>query len=75
MNLHVKVKLDRNLCIACMLCVKYCPTNVFVVEDKEIKVHEERCIYCRSCEVLCPKKAIKTELLDEDLMIEVHKVL
>ena len=59
----------------CGLCIEYCPTGVFVLEDREIRVYEEKCIYCRSCEVLCPKKAIKTVLLDDDLTIEVHKVL
>ena len=59
----------------CKLCIDYCPTNTFVLENGGIKVYEERCIYCKSCEVLCPKKAIRIVLLDDDLTIEVHRVL
>ncbi|MCD6428053.1 MAG: 4Fe-4S binding protein [Desulfurococcales archaeon] len=75
MRLRVKVHLNKDLCNMCKLCIDYCPTNVFVLVGSEIKVYEERCIYCKSCEVLCPTKAIRTVLLDDDLTIEVHRVL
>ncbi|MCD6084549.1 MAG: 4Fe-4S binding protein [Desulfurococcales archaeon] len=73
--MQVKIHLNRELCTKCGLCVRYCPTEVFVLEGSEIRVREERCIYCRACEVLCPQGSIKTELLDDGLSIEVHKVL
>ncbi len=75
MKLRIKIYLSKELCTKCGLCIRYCPTETFILEEGEIKIREERCIYCRSCEVLCPEKAIKTVLLDDDLTIEIHKVL
>lgn len=70
--MKVIVKINNSKCIKCMECIKYCPTNVFKLENNLIKANEEKCIYCKGCEVLCPTKAIKLIALNEN--IEVIKV-
>ncbi|MDW8011287.1 MAG: 4Fe-4S binding protein [Sulfolobales archaeon] len=62
-------------CYLCGLCVENCPTGVFQITDKHLKVDQENCIYCRGCEVLCPVKAISTRLLDEGLTISRRRTL
>jgi len=72
--MKVRIEVARS-CSLCGLCVKYCPTNVFSIKGGELEVSEDRCIYCRGCEVLCPEKALRVEMLDEGLEIEVHRAL
>jgi len=72
--LKVRITVSSD-CDLCGLCVRYCPTDVFSIVGGKLEVRSERCIYCKGCEPLCPKKAIKVQLLDEGLRIEVHKAL
>lgn len=63
----------RELCVACELCVKACPTSCITVvpmEDdtgrgiadrvaKVWKVNLVRCLYCGYCEDACPTRAVR----------------
>ncbi|WP_420804881.1 4Fe-4S binding protein [Desulfurococcus amylolyticus] len=45
-----------------MLCVDYCPVNVFSIRGDKIMIDEAKCIECYACKPLCPVHAI--EILD-----------
>lgn len=63
------IKLNRNWCKGCGLCVEICPKNVY---DRDSKVstkgfkeiiikNPELCSQCMLCELLCPDLAIMIE--------------
>ena len=61
------VKIDKNHCKGCELCVKVCPQQILSM-SKEITVkgyfyarmHDpSRCIGCTLCAVMCPDVAIE----------------
>lgn len=47
-----------NLCNQCQTCVKVCPNNNIILEDKEIKFGYT-CLSCMACIQNCPNKAIR----------------
>ena len=62
-----KPRFDRELCIACTMCVSICPTGVIGLEIRNsargfrrfpVLTDEKRCIGCKACELDCPSGAI-----------------
>ena len=60
------IKIDKNYCKGCELCVHACPMGIISM-SKEInlkgyfyaQVHEPtKCIGCRICAIVCPDVAI-----------------
>ena len=60
------IRVDKNHCKGCELCVKSCPQGILSM-SREItlrgyfyaKLHDpSRCIGCRICAVVCPDAAI-----------------
>ena len=47
-------------CIACNICVKVCPTNVFdaVADAAPVIARQSDCQTCFQCEVYCPVDAL-----------------
>lgn len=56
-----KIKLDRDLCKKCRICVDTCPVDVYSFNELEgPKIeNEEKCIACEKCVIMCPDFAIE----------------
>jgi len=53
------LKLNRNNCIGCGLCLKVCPHEVFVIRDKKaIIVSKDNCMECGACAKNCAFNAL-----------------
>lgn len=63
------IKIDREACKGCSLCVKSCPKNVIAISDKSnsagyfpaTPVNMAACIGCTFCAVMCPDVCIEVE--------------
>ncbi|MDZ7612265.1 MAG: ferredoxin family protein [Candidatus Moranbacteria bacterium] len=52
--------IDKNKCITCLICVKFCKKGVFTVSENKPKViNPKNCVVgCRGCDAKCPVGAI-----------------
>lgn len=56
------LKLDRQVCIGCGLCVAVCPHGVFAVEEKKARILDhDRCMECGACARNCPVAALSVK--------------
>ncbi|KXG76847.1 4Fe-4S binding protein [Thermotalea metallivorans] len=56
-NLTLKIK--KEWCKGCGICVAFCPKNVLALKDEKIEIVDpEKCIKCGLCELRCPDYAI-----------------
>ena len=53
-------KIDRDVCIGCTICARFCPGDVIVMDEsnKANVKYPQYCWTCFSCELACPVKAI-----------------
>jgi diguanylate cyclase (GGDEF)-like protein len=54
--------IDAELCVACLACVRVCPTDAIAVAGDEpllLQVVDEACIRCGECLPACPHGAVK----------------
>ena len=54
--------IDAELCVACLACVRVCPTDAIAVAADEpllLRVDDEACIRCGQCVPACPHGAVK----------------
>ena len=60
-------RFDRELCIACTMCVSICPAGVIDLEIRNsihgfrrfpVLTDSKKCIGCKACEQECPSGAI-----------------
>ena len=54
--------IDAELCVACLACVRVCPTDAIAVAEEEpflLQIEDEPCIRCGQCFQACPHNAIK----------------
>jgi NADH-quinone oxidoreductase subunit F len=54
-NKLVDVKIHKDKCIKCKICIKNCPVNVI---SEDYIVDNSLCTRCNSCIEMCPKKTI-----------------
>ncbi|MFO7792815.1 MAG: 4Fe-4S binding protein [Candidatus Saliniplasma sp.] len=68
------IKIDRDLCTGCGICIRFCPKNVLGESDDlnqygnyypEV-VDIDACIECGRCELFCPDFAIFVEAEEEE---------
>ncbi len=54
--------IDAELCVACLACVRVCPTDAIAVTADEpllVQIEDEPCIRCGQCLQVCPHDAVK----------------
>ncbi len=54
--------IDAELCVACLACVRVCPTDAIAVAGDEpflLQIEDEPCIRCGQCLQACPHGAVK----------------
>jgi len=56
-----EVKINKEWCKGCGICVAFCPKEVLEMDDngKAFWAHPENCINCGLCELRCPDMAIE----------------
>ena len=56
-----KVKVNKEWCKSCGICVAFCPKKVLEMgeDDKALWAHPKNCINCGLCELRCPDIAIE----------------
>lgn len=57
---NLEVKLNKEWCKGCGICVAFCPKNVLALDhhEKIEIVNRDACILCGQCEMRCPDFAI-----------------
>jgi uncharacterized protein len=51
-------QVNQETCKRCNKCIKWCPVNAIVIEEKA-RIIEADCIGCGECTITCPHKAIE----------------
>lgn len=51
------VRLDEDLCMGCINCIKRCPTQAIRVRNKKALINSKFCIDCGECIRVCPHHA------------------
>ena len=61
-----RVRVFRNWCKGCGLCIAFCPQQVYEEGDEHrpVVAYPDRCIACRWCAIHCPDFAILVEEID-----------
>lgn len=50
--------IDPQACVACLACVRVCPTGAVAVTDQAVRIVDEACVRCGLCVPACPHDAI-----------------
>jgi len=58
MHANVLPSVNRNKCIGCGQCKKWCPVNAITIENKKSYINPDKCIGCMECVTVCPTGAI-----------------
>src|SRR2546426_3275254 len=54
----VDFRIEPELCVACLACVRVCPADAVAVEGQQVRIVEEACTCCGLCLPACPHDAI-----------------
>lgn len=57
----MKFQIDQEACVACLACVRVCPTAAIAVvgDGGAVRIEDESCIRCGQCLPTCPHDAIE----------------
>ena len=64
----ITAHVDTENCVRCLTCVRSCPFDVPVFDEKEkvIKIDEALCHGCGVCACVCPRRAIQLNFYEDD---------
>jgi diguanylate cyclase (GGDEF)-like protein len=54
----VDFRIEPDLCVACLACVRVCPADAVAVEGERVRIVDEACTRCGACVPACPHLAI-----------------
>ena len=54
----VNFSIDPKMCVACLACVRVCPTDAVAVEES-VQIMDDACVRCGLCLPACPHDAIR----------------
>jgi len=56
----MEIRVDKDACVGCGLCVKDCPMDVYELQNEvSVPVRPENCMGCLSCHEICPAQALE----------------
>ncbi len=63
-------RVDRNICAACLICVRTCPFGIpFINADGYSEIDPAKCHGCGMCASACPAKAIQLMQFEDDRIL------
>jgi len=62
-----RIKIDRDLCSGCGLCVTVCPTGTISLMEGKAAASGRESISCGHCEAICPLGAVHVLAIDEEM--------
>ena len=69
-------EVDEGRCVACLTCVRSCPYNVPIINEKGVAyIEPAACQGCGICASACPRKAIKLRHYSDEQIIAKTAVL
>jgi flavodoxin/ferredoxin len=60
--LSKNLKVNRDKCSSCGICVKECPTENIAMDENEYPTWGSNCILCLYCGLICPEEAITSPI-------------
>jgi diguanylate cyclase len=55
----VDYRIEPDLCVACLACVRVCPSDAVAVSAERVSIVDEACTRCGVCLPTCPHEAIR----------------
>jgi len=55
----VDYRIEPDLCVVCLACVRACPSDAVAVEGERVWIVDEACTRCGVCVPACPHEAIR----------------
>jgi len=55
----VDYRIEPDLCVACLACVRICPSDAVAVSAERVSIVDEACTRCGVCLPACPHEAIR----------------
>ena len=55
----VMLRIRKDLCLGCGLCVESCPRQAISLASGQAEIDQNRCNQCRLCLEVCPQGAIR----------------
>jgi len=67
----ITAKVDTDHCVRCLTCVRMCPFDVPVFNEKEkvIEINEAICHGCGICACVCPRQTIQLSYYEDDQIL------
>jgi len=72
--MDIAISVNKERCIKCKKCVRVCPADIFVQDDKSKEIETqyiESCIGCGHCVAACPEDAVIHSLFPAE---KVHRI-
>ena len=73
MSSEKRIKILKEVCVGCSLCVKACPFGAISMKDKKAVIDYDKCNLCGACVEPCKFNAIELKTLERKYNHEAYK--